>query len=452
MTNKINPNNSSNYIPNPYSTTSNYCVNNTSAPSTYMDSFMGNGINYAMDCGAPEDFMKLGLSMNEIFGLKLTTNNSLEQQLAKLPKKSDGSYDIDKIKKALQIVYSYHKQENEKAYDMMNEHGMFSKMINGESGYLAYLIGPELTKAIKENGILGEDVQSYLNEHDNNAISIFPTNDKGDGKGLNNLVMKSSQAIKQDIANSNNTFENFLTNLNQTNIEEFLTEFTKLTGTTFDYKGILNTQSLLSNPNTSSSDKLKAQFMYYGESINLVQAIKNDMATDISRRVVVNSLCSFAANRGGIPGRIVGNIVPVHVNIMEALTSGAEEGEWINEENLTWNNFWEVNKNIASDLTAVNTPPLIKKMFSRVKLPMNKFTKKIASFGGRKAAVSSTINDQQLAVQYVQNTGTRDMALDMLDPSGISTSIINNPSATNIATTFIDPSGLLGGIKKIFHE
>ena len=449
MTNEIRQNN--NYIPHPssYSTTSNYRVvdnlraDKEAAPTTYMDSVIGDGINCAINCGAPEDYIKLGISMNEIFGLKITTNNSLEQQLAKLPKKSDGRYDIDKIKKALEIVYSYHKQENKKAYDMMNKHGMFSKMINGESGYLAYLIGPELTKVIKENGILGDDVQRYLNKHDSDAISIFPTNDTGDGKGINTLVMKSSQAIKKDITNSNETFEKFLTNLNQTNIKEFLREFTRLTGTTFDYDGILKTQSLLSDPNVPSAEKLGAEFQYYGESINLVEAIKNDMATDISRRVTVNTICSIVANKGGIPGKIAGNIVPVHINVMEALTAGAEEGEWINEENLTWDNFWEVNKNIASDLTAVNMPPLILKMFSRVKLPLNNnLTQKFGSIAGRKVTVSTTINDQQRAVQYLENTKISDIALDALDPSGITTSIVNDQSATNIATTLIDPSGL----------
>lgn len=151
-----------------------------------------------VDYGISEKYAKFGDMTNQLFGLSSGTKKlNLAEQVAKLPRCKDGSLNIALIKKALQLVIEYQKAENKKALDIVESYGLYANMVNGENGYAAMFLGPEVNKLLRENNLLGEDVANALKENDSNAISWFPTHDSGDGKGLDLAAMKSSQAIKK---------------------------------------------------------------------------------------------------------------------------------------------------------------------------------------------------------------------------------------------------------------
>ena len=369
----------------------------------------------AVNYNAPNQYIQMGLLNQGALGLSSGTNNeSITTQIAKLPLTKAGTPDVEKIKQALEIVIKHHKDENQKAYDLVNNYGLYSKVTNGEMGYSAFILGPELTKALKENGLLGENIQNFLKENDSDAIALFPTWDKGDGKDFESFLLKTSQGIKADITEHNKNLDNLLKNLDSKNIEQFLKDFEQLTGTTFDYNGILNTEKILNDPNAPEGEKLGVTLAYYGESVNFVQATKNQLATNITKHAVVNSSCSVIVKAGPV-GRIIGNAIPIHVNLVDALTEGAKEGEWINKDNITWEKFFDVNAQIATDCAIINAPEFIK---SWVGTGFTKMFKKLGISAVRNGSIQGTNALTKQGVNYLSKSSAIELGLNALDPSG----------------------------------
>ena len=369
----------------------------------------------AVNHNAPSAYIQMGLQNQGAFGLASGVNKqSITTQIAKLPLTKDGIPDVEKIKNALEIVINHHKNENQKAYDLVNNYGLYSKVTNGEMGYSAFILGPELTKALKENGLLGEDIQNFLKDNDSDAIALFPTWDRGDGKDFESFLLKTSQGIKADITEQNKNLDILLKNFDGKNIEQFLKDFEQLTGTTFDYNGIINTEKVLNDPNTPEGEKLGVTLAYYGESVNFVRATKNQLATNITRHAAVNSGCSAIVKAGPV-GRIIGNAIPIHVNVVDALTEGAKEGEWINKDNITWDKFFEVNAQIATDCAIINTPEFLKNW---VGTGFTKIFKKLGVSTIRNGSIQGTSALTKQGVDIVSKSNALEWGLNALDPTG----------------------------------
>ncbi len=284
----------------------------------------------------PEEILLLSSSRGFL------VNESTEEAIANLPKKPDGSVDVEKVQQALKIAVEHIKKSNEKALEALN-HGIYAQQAN-DGNILGQVFGPE-TVALLE--WVGFDVAQFNTEFSLHKTDVM-------GWFVEDMHVKDSSEIENNIRLQNAQLDELLKlDLNNPeNLERFITGYKNTTGTTFSVDRIMASQ----DKNLSKEAKLQKSVASFGLQENLIESFKNKTASDAWFGAVKGVVSAILTNSPNPIAKIIGNILPYHMELVELAAQGRKDGELINTDNLTFANLTRAFLNATKNVVVNNVP------------------------------------------------------------------------------------------------
>lgn len=287
----------------------------------------------------PEQYLKMGDS-----SLYCCRNNV--EAYNEIPRSSDGKIDTAQIKEALGKAIEMIKAQNEQALQQMS-YGIYKEAINS-TDLLTGFLGFELAQVVKETA---EATDTELPAFLTTGVSLFQltsviakgadalTEHVGGNAWAEDLLgVKTKEQIKADIEKQNAALDK-LANFDidsEESIKEFLDSYFEITGTTFSCERIEDCYELKQGTvNSTNGERVQAYAASCGSSSNYVNAMKNEIVTNVAYNVVMRTvLPTVLYNIPTPPTKIIGVCLPTYVDLMETATQGCNEGSMINADNL----------------------------------------------------------------------------------------------------------------------
>lgn len=327
----------------------------------------------------PEDYLKLGDS-------KCFCSTDNEEAYINIPRTTDGKIDVEKIKASLQKASEMIKSQNASALEALN-YGVYKEAINS-TNLLNALLGPELALAIeKVAAAQGCELPDFISAD----ISLFELLTEigklADGSLFNsfgtNLIedlaeVKSVDAIKNDIEKQNASLDELINfNIeNDNDVKKFLEAYLNVTGTTFSCEKIDRCYDLKKDENFTNDERFVAYASSCGTSINLVNAKKNEILTNVVYDAGLRYIIPTIIGKIQHPiAKGIAAILPTYISIAESVTQGCAEGDVVNKSNLTYENFINIigEGGVRGFLVLLPTSGWGEKIFSHSKFMKNIF-------------------------------------------------------------------------------
>ena len=226
-----------------------------------------------------------------------------------LPRTDSGEIDIEKIRSSLSKASELIKAQNELALAEM-DYGIYKEALNS-TDLITFLFGFEVAQLIREaveatgvelpkfltTGVspfvMMSEVAKFIEKMSSHKGNEIKTMENKVGKLAEEfLLIKSNEEIRADIQEQNSALDQ-LASFEITSEEEaklFLEAYLQITGTTFSCERIDKFYESQQNPDSSKKEALIDYAASCGASVNYVNAIKNNIATDVAYNVVLRTV------------------------------------------------------------------------------------------------------------------------------------------------------------------
>ncbi|MCM1338485.1 MAG: hypothetical protein NC191_02305 [Muribaculaceae bacterium] len=293
----------------------------------------------------PEEILLLSSSRCHL------VNESVEDGIKNLPKKADGSVDVDKIKEALKTAVDFIKKSNAAALEKIN-HGIYGQQANNIN-IIGQVFGPETAALLEWAGFDVDKFNSDFSVHQSDFM----------GKIIADMHVKDSGEIEHNIKSQNAKLDELLQlDLNKPeNLEKLITGYKDATGTSFSVDRIMDSQK----SGLSKDVKLQKSVASFGMQESLIDSYKNKVASDAWVLAVEGTVSAILANSSNPIVKAIGNVLPYHMELVELLTRGRKDGELINKVNISWKNLANAYLD-ATKIVVVNNIPLAGNWILRV--------------------------------------------------------------------------------------
>ncbi len=283
----------------------------------------------------PEDY--LYMSANTL----MLNRTSDEELLKSLPIKADGTYDIEKIREALNIAVKTIKESNNNMIEQLDSYGIYKKNLNKIDAWIL-LFGPEIAGVLENAGLIKEGrtigIQDIMQvpkllmeiglDVESEDVSAFcdqflGSNVKSSFEIIDNL--KSQNILLDELLNIDLEAEG--------GVEELLKVYKYATKTGFSYDSIKCYESTLSDKNTDGQTKMEKYVYAFGSYENRVDCTMNKMSTGIAYEVLLKYIIPKILSNCPYT-KIVSMFIPLGVEAAETLTAGVKKGQIVNPDAL----------------------------------------------------------------------------------------------------------------------
>ena len=281
----------------------------------------------------PDNYLKFAANTTML-------NKADEAELLRdLPRKADGSYDTEKIKKTLQTAINTIKAENANLEERLN-FGTYKNLINGVDIW-AFLMGPEISGMLENADIL--KAQRMFSLQDLNLTKYLQKTFEEDSeayKMLEKINFKSSFEIKENISKQNQALDELL-NIDlssEEGIKTLLSKYKEVTHTGFSFQNIENYEKVKNNNTLNKEKKMEEYMKAFGSVDNAVDTTNCEIFTMVAYEVLFKYLIPKIINKCVPYGKFFAPFIPAGVELAETLTSGTKNGHAINTDAITVEN------------------------------------------------------------------------------------------------------------------
>jgi hypothetical protein len=266
-------------------------------------------------------------------------DNSDEAELLRvLPRKADGSYDTEKIRKYLELAVNTVKSENAGLDERLN-FGTYKNNINGVVLW-AFLMGPEISGCLENAGLL--KAQRMFSLQDLNLGNIIQSccSDPEACELLEKVCFKSSFEIKDNIAKQNRELDELLDiDLStEEGIKTLLKKYKEVTKTGFCCQNMENYLKAKNDDEVNKEQKMEKYMAAFGTVDNAVDTTNCEIFTMVMYEVIFKMLIPKIIKNCVPYGKYFGPIIPAGVETAETLTSGTKPGQVINTDKINVEN------------------------------------------------------------------------------------------------------------------
>ena len=297
----------------------------------------------------PEDIL------NNTYNKTMLNSVSLEESMRALPKKGDGSYDIEKIREDLEYAVNTIKTANNDSIKKM-DYGTYKNFINGADIY-NLLLGPEISCIAEQKGLIKP--QRMFSLQDLDALNILSKT--FDFELPEGMEFKDSFELKNTIEEQNKQLDKLLKiDLStEKGIKELLSQYARITQTSFSCDEIEKAKGMMQpDSGVGKGDKFNQYVKTFGSVENYMDVWKNELYTGVAYEVIFKIVVPKIINKSVPYGKYFAPFIPALVETHETLSSGLKEGEIINKDNVNSKEFFRVLADAGIHAAIVSDLPL----------------------------------------------------------------------------------------------